>query len=1090
MMWLKSWCCCAMLVLGMLQTAQAQLLGTWRGEDWVTHQTAHFAIHSPKSLAHRVPEVAAHAQAAHAALRQKLAWQPQHRIHVLLTDDSDDANGWATVMPYGLVLLNVSPPDDVFFLDHYDNWLRTVVWHELTHIFHMDQAAGGQAAVQSIFGRLPLAFAHQYQPLWLLEGLAIDSESIAAARSGRLHTTFHEMRMRAEVAQGLADLNTVSLAARVWPTDQAYLYGTWFYAFLGETLGPQALERWLRTYRASLPGFVNPAAKLAWGENFDQLWPKYQAWLSRKFPPLSEPHPQGQALTRSGLFDARPVRQGQWVYRVRYDADLGHRLERYQADGRTELISELDTAGPMDVNDQGQIAMARPLRSADGRSYHDVWLWTPSTRKWQRITQGQRYRDVRWTSDGKGLVVKRIAAGVSSLHRIQADGQWLAKLWQGHDHDVLGAYSVHPNGQRLVAAIKRGQRSWNLEVLDLPSQSWQVLLQGPSIYADPVYSEDGERVLFSAEDGKAYNVFELDVARRNLQRRSRSNTGAFTPIYGQDGDVFFQRFSARGYDLARLSAQELLTEPIATALRVAPTAAPPVSEAPAAAPPEPTPAALPLAQAQEPVPEAAPEVAQVPEKKEAEQAPPGVAAEPQPAVSPIVTVQEPVPVAPPPVADVSADKEAAQTPPGVAAEPQPAVSPIVTVQEPVPVAPPPVADVPADKEAAQTPPAPEGPQAAPAGAEPLPFVGLIHLAPENPRISQAPVVNLELDPPQAYSPWDTLKPRFWAPVLSSTPERRQLGLVTGGRDASLRHTYDLTLVHDNVSDKLSGLLNYRFDTRYQALMERTLTEVRHNGTLQTLDQTDRLGLIRLSAVRADLDRLRLHVGAVYQKADNAWTRSGVAVSGAAQERIDAGVLLQWNHLRQNLNHVGGAGSGWHAALTVEGQNRARDAQDWHTRLAVDARYLVPLGDAHVAGLRGYAANAQGGASGYKLGSFDATQPTTVTLGRDSYPLRGYAQSALLTQQFQAVTLDYRMPIARVNRAWGVHPFGLDNVYATAFVDHARLNSKQGYTGYGVELTAEPRFLYFLKLPVTVGVAKGSDPQKGERQVWLRVRMDL
>ncbi len=144
----------------------------------------------------------------------------------------------------------------------------------------------------------------------------------------------------------------------------------------------------------------------------------------------------------------------------------------------------------------------------------------------------------------------------------------------------------------------------------------------------------------------------------------------------------------------------------------------------------------------------------------------------------------------------------------------------------------------------------------------------------------------------------------------------------------------------------------------------------------------------------------------------------------------------------------------------------------------------------MAGAHLYAAGAQGGASGYKLGSFDDSQATTVNLGRDSYPLRGYAQGALQAQQFQALTLDYRMPIARVNRAWGVHPFGLDNVYATAFVDHARLDKKERYTGYGVELTAETRFLYFLRLPVTFGMAKGTDTQKGERQVWLSIRLAI
>lgn len=896
---------------------QVQALG-WRDAPWVTQHSRHFSIHGPDYLQHFFLQVAAYAEEGLTLLAEDLDWQPGHRIQLLVVDDTDGIDGWATVQPFGLILINLSPPDDISFLDHDEDWLRALIWHELTHVVHMDQAAGFPAGVRRVLGRQPLMFPHMFQPLWLLEGLAIQYESSEAGRSGRQHSTYYQMRMRAQVEAGLADLSQVSAQAGYWPVDQAYLYGAWFYLFLEETQGEKALQDWLRSYRRLLPGFASLAARRAWGQDFDSLWNAYLEWLKARFEPFNEPFPQGRALTRTGLLDARPVVHQQWVYRIRYDGHSGHQLERYTTDGRRELLGRVDHPGHFDINQQGVLVMAGVQRRIDGRRHADLWRWQQG-RGWQRLTEGERYRDVRWTPDGQYLIARKLVAGRSSLHLLTAEGGHLRQLWQGEADEVLGAYSLHPDGQRLVAALRRGAQSWDLHELDLQSLSWRPVAVSAAVYSDPVYSASGRHLLFTAEDGKAYNLYQLDLASGELIRLTRMNTGAFTPIYAQDGGVFFQRYSAAGFDLHYLPESALLSQSVAA--------------------------------------------------------------------------------------------------------------------------------VPADWRT----PMPE---------------------PEAVNVSEV----------RPYRPWATLRPWAWMPFAQVDLDRAQLGVSVAGQDASLRHAYELTLGYDDLAEGLFGALGYQFDGRYRLSLTRELPERRLDGELDALRSEESLGLARLHLLTADQDRLSLHAGLYLERERDSWLEKD-AVRAAATRRSDVGLALEWKRYRGALYNMGGPSAGWYALLIAE-THEAGKSDFSGQRYSLDTRYLHHLGASHVAGLRLYAGYAEEEARAWELGGYsDAVQPTYV--GRDRYPLRGYGADTFRVQEFAAVTLDYRMPLARIQRSWGVNPVGLDDFYATLFTDHAWLESGS-YGGIGLELTLETRLLYWMSLPLSLGYARGLDEELGGSEVWLRL----
>ena len=82
------------------------------------------------------------AESIHARLVPAVGWAPSEKTEILLSDQTDSANGSATALPYDAVRLNVTAPDDMSPLGDVDDWYLELVTHEYTHILHTDHIEG------------------------------------------------------------------------------------------------------------------------------------------------------------------------------------------------------------------------------------------------------------------------------------------------------------------------------------------------------------------------------------------------------------------------------------------------------------------------------------------------------------------------------------------------------------------------------------------------------------------------------------------------------------------------------------------------------------------------------------------------------------------------------------------------------------------------------------------------------------------------------------------------------------------------------------------------------------------------------------
>ena len=218
---------------------------------WFTLTTPHYRVHFHEGLEAIAQKAATVAEDVYERLGVELASQPTTRTEIVVTDMTDDANGFAFAVPYATVRLYASAPDDMSSLGDYDDWVTALVTHELTHILHMTNVSGIPNVVNHVLG--PTLVPNQEQPNWLLEGLAVATES-EHTTGGRLRSTQFDMMLRADVLAGnVATLDEFSHAPRRWPGAALwYLYGGKFIEWIASIYGPDVYGAVATDYGAQL----------------------------------------------------------------------------------------------------------------------------------------------------------------------------------------------------------------------------------------------------------------------------------------------------------------------------------------------------------------------------------------------------------------------------------------------------------------------------------------------------------------------------------------------------------------------------------------------------------------------------------------------------------------------------------------------------------------------------------------------------------------------------------------------------------------------------------------------------------------------
>ncbi|MCZ7585707.1 MAG: hypothetical protein M5R36_21570 [Deltaproteobacteria bacterium] len=175
------------------------------GHDWRALRTENFEVVFHEGERFLALKAAVAAEEAYAQLVPRLLYRPKGIIRIVLVDNVDDSNGFSQQQPWNTIRIFVTRPHSEDRLDYYDEWMRTIVSHELTHAIHLDTVRAIPKFMRAVFGRT--YFIHHVQPIFMVEGLAVHEETRLTTK-GRNRSPLSEMMLRAASLEGEFPIST------------------------------------------------------------------------------------------------------------------------------------------------------------------------------------------------------------------------------------------------------------------------------------------------------------------------------------------------------------------------------------------------------------------------------------------------------------------------------------------------------------------------------------------------------------------------------------------------------------------------------------------------------------------------------------------------------------------------------------------------------------------------------------------------------------------------------------------------------------------------------------------------------------------
>ncbi len=533
------------------------------GLEWKTIENEHLYVHFAQGNQALAERAMAIAELAHQRLTRELDWVPREKTHIILSDETDQPNGYATPIYFNRTVLYLAPPSSINTLEDFDDWLTTLIVHEYTHIVHLDKSAGSPEYLRKIFGRFFFLFPNLYQPLWVIEGLATHKETDVQRGVGRGQSTLFASMMRQEVANGVQPVSHVNLLVNTWPGGATrYLYGVYFMQFLAEEYGEDQLQYWVTEYSDNLlPFFINTNAKKTLGKNLAPLWQEFDRWLNDKFQPQiltikAKGIRQGERLSvdayRTDSVQAVLTEKGEEVYYVTSNGYQRARLMHVDAEGKTGVLLDLNNTANLDVNPEGKVLLTQNEFCNNYTIYSDIYLYDKSSGELERLTECGRYIFASWMPDAKQIVAVHHDAAQFELHLLDAKARLSEVLWQAENGEIVGQIDISPDGETVAASVWRKGSGWNIELFDLHSQQWRPLTSGASIAMNPQYTADGN-ILYTLEADGVYNLYRYSSSSMQSEQLTNLIGGAFKSSQAKEnGPIYYSGYAADGYAIYKL----------------------------------------------------------------------------------------------------------------------------------------------------------------------------------------------------------------------------------------------------------------------------------------------------------------------------------------------------------------------------------------------------------------------------------------------------------------------------------------------------------------------------------------------------------
>ena len=517
-----------LLAFGLPNSVLSQGFSTFNGRnhpelDWQEAETPRFKIMYPAHLAGIEVKAAAIAEETYDALSENLEVTFDQKIRIYLSDEDEILNGFAVRLGEGFTNIWVHVNDVAQTWSGNTKWLRTVLAHELAHIFHY-------RAVKSNTGTLDFFFGNPLPRFWT-EGLAqYQTEKWSAYRG--------EQWLRTAVLDDRLSYNDNRSA---WNGRLLYASGNSQVRYFAEQYGDSSLVDLLQyrdtlLFKWSVHDFYKGLKKVT-GKTYRQFYDDWRRHINVHYNTLA-----GQLETIDSL-GVEPMKlPGQYLYDIQYSPDsskiailaltsLSRPIRRLyirdRASNRTTIAAEGSINEPVAWRPDGTgLIFSRNMRGTYGALANDLLQVNADGKKLTRMTKDRRATSPSFAPDGKRIVFVGSESGTANLFQLNLDTGEETPLTRFSGDIQIAVARWHPFRDWIAFSKFDETGNRDIWVLNLEADTLQRITNTTADEHNPVWHFGGSDLAYTSLVDQVPNVFIYSFDTGTSSRLTNLVSGA------------------------------------------------------------------------------------------------------------------------------------------------------------------------------------------------------------------------------------------------------------------------------------------------------------------------------------------------------------------------------------------------------------------------------------------------------------------------------------------------------------------------------------------------------------------------------------
>jgi Tol biopolymer transport system component len=543
-----------------------------------TFETDHFKFVYQDGLFDFTQLAAKHLEHAHTILSPLLKWTPRSKTTVLIADNEDSANGFsAPALRIGLVLI-ATPPDAWMSTTYSEDWIKLLVFHEYTHMLNIDATTEWMEAVRILFG--DVIRPNGLWPRWMLEGLAVYFET-RTSTLGRGRSPYYDSILRAfylDHRLGNAKnfgitLDRVNGDYPFFPAGEtAYLFGYHLWnQFAQDQKNDEKMGEYSIRSSHRVPYFIEWNLENVTGKNWIDYWNQFISESNSRFgEQIEKIRKQGETKT-TFITDSGYSAQGgvisndglKMAYtRTSKERRQGLYLRDLQTGKEKRITDKYSGIGMSFTPDSRFLIFSSLVKFKTYALYSDLFLYDVQTDRLQTLTHGARAKDPSFSLDGKKVtyIVDSNASHFLKAADLLIDTEGHATLSNEHDAYSAAPFSIMGsprfiNNEEIVFSLQQlGKPQSDLIITAANNSASHVLLSDQKMNRYPFLGRQNQIIYVSDLDG-IENVYQIDADGNFKTKLTNVTTGANTPFFSPNGDLYASIMTSNGYEIAKLELQ-------------------------------------------------------------------------------------------------------------------------------------------------------------------------------------------------------------------------------------------------------------------------------------------------------------------------------------------------------------------------------------------------------------------------------------------------------------------------------------------------------------------------------------------------------